>query len=144
MRGDEAAISLTLSPAQVREVMRAATSAASPSMAVMLTGLVRPASTTGEDGRLSRSLLRGLALLATVASSGRDRGIVELAEELQMSPSTAHRYAQTLIEVGLLERSPRTRRYRLTAKPPAAPRRRREASDGSAQLSGAQEVRPKG
>ena len=30
-----------------------------------------------------------------------------------MSPSTAHRYALTLVEVGLLERCPRTRKYRL-------------------------------
>ena len=30
-----------------------------------------------------------------------------------MSPSTAHRYAQTLIELGLLERCPKSRKYRL-------------------------------
>jgi DNA-binding IclR family transcriptional regulator len=30
-----------------------------------------------------------------------------------MSPSTAHRYAFTLVELGLLERSPTTRKYRL-------------------------------
>ena len=44
-----------------------------------------------------------------------ERGIVELANDLGMSPSTAHRYAHTLVEVGLLERCPKTRKYRLPA-----------------------------
>jgi len=65
------------------------------------------------DPRMSRSLLRGLSLLAGFGPDGAERGIVELAEDLGMSPSTAHRYALTLVEVGLLERCPRTRKYRL-------------------------------
>src|SRR5207302_1569986 len=64
------------------------------------------------DPRLSRSLLRGLALLARFGP-GRARGVVELAAELQMSPSTAHRYVLTLVEAGLLEQVPGTRKYRL-------------------------------
>jgi hypothetical protein len=66
------------------------------------------------DPRLSRSLLRGLSLLTGFGPDGGERGIVELAEDLGMSPSTAHRYALTLVEVGLLERCPRTRKYRLS------------------------------
>jgi IclR helix-turn-helix domain len=69
----------------------------------------------GDDPRLSRSLLRGFALLAGFGPDGGERGIVELAHELGMSPSTAHRYALTLVELGLLERCPRTRKYRLPA-----------------------------
>jgi IclR helix-turn-helix domain len=65
------------------------------------------------DRRLSRSLLRGLSLLRCFRSESAPRGIVELARELEMSPSTAHRYALTLVELGLLERCPRTRKYRL-------------------------------
>ncbi|HWF31120.1 MAG TPA: helix-turn-helix domain-containing protein [Solirubrobacteraceae bacterium] len=65
------------------------------------------------DPRMSRSLLRGLSLLAGFGPDGEERGIVELAQDLGMSPSTAHRYALTLVEVGLLERCPRTRKYRL-------------------------------
>jgi hypothetical protein len=68
-----------------------------------------------DDPRLSRSLLRGLSLLGGFGPDGAERGIVELAEEVGMSPSTAHRYAQTLVELGLLERCPRTRKYRLPA-----------------------------
>ncbi len=65
------------------------------------------------DPRLSRSLLRGLSILTCFAPDGRERGIVELASDLGMSPSTAHRYAFTLVELGLLERCPKTRKYRL-------------------------------
>jgi len=70
-----------------------------------------PSETT--DARLSRSLLRGLSLLTGFGPDGEQRGIVELATDLGMSPSTAHRYALTLVELGLLERCPRTRKYRL-------------------------------
>jgi DNA-binding IclR family transcriptional regulator len=66
-----------------------------------------------DDPRLSRSLLRGLALLARFGPGTPERGVVELAGELQMSPSTTHRYVLTLVEAGLLERVPRTRKYRL-------------------------------
>jgi hypothetical protein len=66
-----------------------------------------------DDPRLSRSLLRGFALLSGFAPDGGERGIVELANDLGMSPSTAHRYALTLVELGLLERCPKTRKYRL-------------------------------
>ncbi len=64
------------------------------------------------DPRLSRSLLRGFAILTCFARDGRERGILELADELGMSPSTAHRYALTLVELGLLEQCPQSRKYR--------------------------------
>jgi hypothetical protein len=63
--------------------------------------------------RLSRSLQRGLSLLAYFARDGGEHGIVELAAKVGMSPSTAHRYALTLVQLGLLERCPDTRKYRL-------------------------------
>jgi DNA-binding IclR family transcriptional regulator len=65
------------------------------------------------DPRLSRSLLRGLSLLTCFNADGGPRGIVDMANALGMSPSSAHRYAQTLVHLGLLERSPRTRKYSL-------------------------------
>lgn len=73
--------------------------------------------TSCDRDRLSRSLIRGLVLLAAFEPGGRERGIVELAGELGFSPSTAHRYARTLVAVGLLEHSPVTRRYRLAPAP---------------------------
>jgi DNA-binding IclR family transcriptional regulator len=66
----------------------------------------------GCDPTLSRSLLRGLSLLAGFSDDAPERGIVELAQELRMSPGTAHRYARTLVAVELLEHTP-SRRYRL-------------------------------
>jgi len=84
---------------------------APPTRGSLATGGYMPSETT--DARLSRSLLRGLSLLTGFGPDGEQRGIVELADTLGMSPSTAHRYALTLVELGLLERCPRTRKYRL-------------------------------
>jgi IclR family pca regulon transcriptional regulator len=66
-----------------------------------------------EDRRLSRSLLSGLLVLSCFPSEGGYLGIAELARMLNMNTSTTHRYVTTLMSVGLLERDPGTRRYRL-------------------------------
>ncbi len=130
------AISITLSPVQIDEVVRAASNSRAPSLATLIAeslgapreagpapprngdaptpdvqGGYLPSDTS--DPRLSRSLLRGLSILTRFGPAGESRGIVELADDLDMSPSTAHRYAQTLIELGLLERCPNSRKYRL-------------------------------
>jgi hypothetical protein len=132
-------ITITLSPTQVDDVVRAASRGRAPSISTLIAAslaapladkqaergtaasiqLDEPLDGRGympsetNDPRMSRSLLRGLSLLAGFGPDGAERGIVELAEDLGMSPSTAHRYALTLVEVGLLERCPRTRKYRL-------------------------------
>ncbi|HWE28492.1 MAG TPA: helix-turn-helix domain-containing protein [Polyangia bacterium] len=130
-------ITITLTPTQVDYVMRAVSRSTAPGISALLSGSLRmPAErgrarrSSGEEGRtrhgkpveadrrLSRSLLRGLSILTCFASAEEERGIVELAREAGMSASTAHRYALTLIELGLLERAPNSRKYRL----PAAPR----------------------
>ncbi len=127
-----ASISITLSPGQVDAVVRAAAHGRGPSISTLIMGTLsapfgaangRPHTSTrpprrqpipvSDDPRLSRSLLRGLSLLSGFSAVGEERGIVELAEELDMSPSTAHRYALTLVELGLLERCPDSRKYRL-------------------------------
>jgi hypothetical protein len=130
-------ISITLSPAQVNAVVLAAardgTAGVSSLIAGSLTtsparaarapagasaGAEMPAGwpSADQDRRLSRSLLRGLLILTRFGPERPERGIVELAGEIGLSPSTAHRYAQTLVELGLLERCARTRKYRLPAK----------------------------
>jgi hypothetical protein len=147
MNSDEPiSITITLSPAQVDEVVRAASRGRAPSVSTLiansLSAPLRPAEASpsaedhapGEetqkdaegdrnaggympadyvDPRLSRSLMRGLSILTCFGPDGGARGIVELAGDLGMSPSTAHRYALTLVELGLLERCPKTRKYRL-------------------------------
>ncbi len=126
-------ISITLSPAQVDEVVRAAGTSRAPGISELLVdalsgrvdagrdadsgslSVAEPASIDTVNPRYSRSLLRGLLLLRCFEPGGEERGIVEIADELGMSPSTTHRYALTLVELGLLERCPDTRKYRLPA-----------------------------
>ena len=143
---DHAPITITLSPAQIDSVVRAASRGSTPSISALIAGSLTSVTQRAnggaaggkvaarrlqhaarqqparaylpkdtDDPRLSRSLLRGLSLLSGFGPDGAERGIVELADEVGMSPSTAHRYAQTLVELGLLERCPRTRKYRLPA-----------------------------
>jgi hypothetical protein len=111
---EQRGISITLSPTQVDDVLRSAARSRAPSVSAVIgdapVGML-PDDT--HDRRLSRSLLRGLSILSHFDADGRPKGIVELAGELGMSPSTAHRYAATLVELGLLERCPRSRKYRL-------------------------------
>ncbi len=139
----DAPITIALSPTQVDTIVRAASRGRAPSISTLIAdslaaplrarngaagtgpqasgpqGTTRPVPRRGylpsenADPRMSRSLLRGLSLLTGFGPDGGSRGIVELADELGMSPSTAHRYALTLVELGLLERCPRTRKYRL-------------------------------
>ncbi len=66
-----------------------------------------------DDRRLSRSLLMGLVMLASMPDDGSDVGVAELARLVGMNTSTAHRYLTTLLEVGLVERDAETRRYRI-------------------------------
>lgn len=129
-------ISIKLSPTQIDDVVRAASQSRAPSISTLIANTLRApidpesggkasAKTSAAsplsgrlpigavDPRLSRSLLRGLSILTCFGPDGDTRGIVEIAEELGMSPSTTHRYALTLVELGLLERCPTTRKYRL-------------------------------
>lgn len=64
------------------------------------------------DRRLSSSLLFGLLVLAVFPLDGGFLSNSEVARELGMNQSTAHRYISTLVEVGLLERDPGSRHYR--------------------------------
>jgi hypothetical protein len=146
-------ISITLSPAQVDQVVRAAAQGSTPSFSALVSSMnterlrgEAPAEVEGangehgpaaeeaplapngkgylpvyDDARLSRSLLRGLSILTCFGPGHEERGILELAGQLGMSPSTTHRYVVTLVELGLLERSTRSRKYRLPATPASAP-----------------------
>jgi len=75
-----------------------------------------PASATASAAsRKSRSLVYGFTLLAQFTAEEPVRGIAELAEVLNVSRPTAHRYASTCLELGYLEQAPR-RRYRLARR----------------------------
>jgi hypothetical protein len=116
-------ISIELSNAQVDQVIRAAGEGGT--MSVLLSALKDPDWALAvdsqewsypeqmDDRRLSRSLLSGLLVLSCFPLDGSSLGIAELARILDMNTSTTHRYVTTLLAVGLLDRDPATRRYRI-------------------------------
>jgi IclR family transcriptional regulator, pca regulon regulatory protein len=67
---------------------------------------------TSYEGRYSQSLERGLAILKEFTPDRPWLGIAEIAEALEMSRPTTHRYASTLVALDYLEQGPR-RKYRL-------------------------------
>lgn len=108
---------LELSKAQIDQVMRAASGAGHVSFLLSSLDDVKEALAAGrgelEDPRLSRSLMLGLLVLACFPLDGTYLGNTEVAAMLDLHLSTVHRYISTLTAVGLLEREPVTRRYRL-------------------------------
>jgi hypothetical protein len=116
--GREELVVLTLSPAQVEQILRSATSDDRAGASGMLTAdqltLARERRYRAllDDRRLSRSLLAGLLVLACFPTGG-EMGIADLARRLDMRTSTIHRYVSTLLAAGLLERDPVSRQYRL-------------------------------
>jgi IclR family transcriptional regulator, pca regulon regulatory protein len=67
------------------------------------------------NGRFSSSLKAGLAILNCFTAERTVLGIAMLADELNMSRSTTHRYASTLVALGYLEQD-QSRRYRLAPR----------------------------
>ncbi len=61
----------------------------------------------------SQSLERGLAILSAFKSGAPLLGVSDLAREVGLSRSTAHRYIATLAELGYLDQDAATRKYRL-------------------------------
>jgi IclR helix-turn-helix domain len=116
---------IELSKSQVDQVVRGAGEGGT--MSILLSALRDPDWTLAvdsedwaypeqmEDRRLSRSLLSGLLVLSCFPVDGGYLGIAELARMLDMNTSTTHRYVTTLLAVGLIERDPATRRYRVAA-----------------------------
>jgi IclR family pca regulon transcriptional regulator len=64
------------------------------------------------EPRYSQSLERGLAILGCFTPDDPVLGIADLADRLEMSRSTTHRYVTTLVALGYLEQGP-SRKYRL-------------------------------
>lgn len=65
------------------------------------------------DGSHSQSLERGLAVLSAFRSGRPMLGVSELAREVGLSRSTAHRYVSTLAKLGYLHQDAQTHKYRL-------------------------------
>ncbi|MGZ4413049.1 MAG: IclR family transcriptional regulator [Gaiellaceae bacterium] len=65
------------------------------------------------DRSHSQSLERGLAILSAFRSGRPMVGVSELAREVGLSRSTAHRYVSTLATLGYLQKDAETQKYRL-------------------------------
>jgi hypothetical protein len=111
----ENGISIDLTQAQIHRVVRE--SADAGDVLGVLSGLrgvdVLSSSSLLTKRTLSRSLLRGLTVLASFPKDGSARSVTEVATDLGIGMSTTHRYVTTLVEAGLLERDPVTRMYQL-------------------------------
>jgi DNA-binding IclR family transcriptional regulator len=57
-------------------------------------------------------MVRGLLVLAAFSSGDPGRRVIEVADELMIANAAVHRYVSALVELGLLEQDPATRRYR--------------------------------
>jgi hypothetical protein len=126
-------IAISLSPTQIEQVIRSVCYVSNGTVSNLLAAALDNAHATPDGGpaysslhdatrlaltsaladpQLSHSLLRGLAILSCFGPERPWRAIIDLAKELEMSPSTTHRYVKTLRAVGLLEQNPTTREYR--------------------------------
>jgi IclR family KDG regulon transcriptional repressor len=65
---------------------------------------------------ISRSVLKALHILETLARTEEGLSLSELAEQMDYPVSTTHRLLATLAERGYVERDPDTRRYQLGVK----------------------------
>jgi hypothetical protein len=112
-------ITLELSRRQVRSVLREATGAdglREELLAAQMDDLKIAVADALADPELNshhnlaQAALKALGVLCAFAPRGTVRGIKEVAEEQQMSLSSAHRYARTFVAVGLLEQT-HSRKY---------------------------------
>lgn len=115
-RGEQTRVQIELTRRQIEDVLRAVTGEGT--FGAMFAGLrgapevVEANPAILHDRDLSRSLLRGLLVLA---SCPEWVAVNEVARGLSLSASIAHRYMATLLAAGLLEQEPQTRRYRWVA-----------------------------
>jgi uncharacterized membrane protein len=110
-----------LTESQVQEIIRAA--GVSQGLRPLLEHLERLREGGGEDPQsperalanpnLSQSFLLGLLVLCYLPSDGSYVANAELSEIVGVPTSTMHRYLSTLVAVGIVERHPSSRKYRL-------------------------------
>jgi hypothetical protein len=107
---------IALTDAQVEQVLRE--SADRPQLASLLPdvdrvdGLSSVALPLLGDASYSRSVVRALLVLDALPPDGSERELTDLAKDLELSPSTTHRYLHTWMAFGFVEQDPRSRRYR--------------------------------
>ncbi len=63
-----------------------------------------------------KTLARGMRVLSAFTPLQSELSLSEIAELLEVDPSTANRFTYTLEELGFLERNPQTKLYRVTTQ----------------------------
>jgi hypothetical protein len=113
---EERSVTITLTEWQVARILREVTGesglVALPAGLDALSGLRGALQPLLDDAAYSRSTLRALLVLGAFPTDGEERELTDVAKQLDLSPSTTHRYIGTWMAVGLLEQHPRSRRYR--------------------------------
>lgn len=107
-------VTIELTDEQVAAVVRAATPGGLAPMTAGINDLDvvrRLLRSPIECARCSRTTLRALLVLAAFAD-GAERELADIATQVELSPSTTHRYLSTWLAVGLLTQNPQSRRYR--------------------------------
>jgi DNA-binding IclR family transcriptional regulator len=69
------------------------------------------------EPRYSQSLETGLLVMKGFSSEQPLQGIADVADRMEASRSTVHRYMTTLVALGMLEQDPLSRRYRVSLLP---------------------------
>lgn len=64
-----------------------------------------------DDERYSRATICALLVLAALPTDGAGREVTDVARQLGMAPSTAHRYMATWMAIGSIEQDSSSRRY---------------------------------
>ncbi len=77
------------------------------------TSVVKSTHNPSREAATSQSLERGLAILSTFTATKPLLGVSEVAREVGLSRSSAHRYIATLAKLRYLEQDAASRRYRL-------------------------------
>jgi DNA-binding MarR family transcriptional regulator len=110
-----AKVTIELTERQLGSVLRQ--TKADHSVAAMISGFDLKLTANEAFARLpqkgsSRSLVVGLLALSAIPATGEPRRLSDIADELGMSASTLHRYLNTLLALGLIERTEPDRQYR--------------------------------
>jgi hypothetical protein len=109
-------VTITLTDEQLalvaREMSHGAGLARSLSGVSDLEQLRRLVSPLMRDESYNRSTFRALMVLAAFPTDGSERGLRDVAVDVDVSPSIAHHYIRTLLAADVLEQDPDSRRYR--------------------------------
>lgn len=118
---EDGRVTISLTSTQISQVVRRASGRTG--LSSMLADLEDPQALHDavapllDDDAYSRSTLRALLVLAAFHPDGSERELTDVARQLELSPSTAHRYVGTWMALGLLEQDPVSRRYRRAEHP---------------------------